>query len=76
MIEHHEGREAAEVAAEWLRRQPEAFKVLRVIHGEITGMVALPMLDRYSREDVGFDPITVGALDLMARHAPCSPVRR
>ncbi|MDQ4045146.1 MAG: ATP-binding protein [Chloroflexota bacterium] len=73
MIGHHEGRESAEVAAEWLRLQPEAFKVLRDLHGEITGMVALPMLDHYSQEDVGFDPIVLGALDLMKQHGPLLP---
>jgi hypothetical protein len=73
MIEHHEGPEPAGIAARWIAEQPEAFKVLRDVHGEITGMVTTLMLGRYRGEQVAFDPLAAAALALVARHAPLRP---
>ena len=73
MVRAHEGGESAEIAAEWLRLQPEAFMVLRDAQAEITGIVVPLMVGRYTRDEITFDPIVAAAHDLMEREMPLRP---
>jgi hypothetical protein len=73
LVRQHEGERSAEIAAHWLRRQPEAFLVYRRIGGELFGFMAHLSLHRATEDDVAVDPAVTAALAFVQRHGPLRP---
>ena len=72
MITAAEGPESASIAAEWWRRQPEAFHVLRDEQGDVRGVLGLVTLTG-GPGAFGFDPGAVAAWTYAERTAPTRP---
>jgi DNA-binding winged helix-turn-helix (wHTH) protein len=70
MVERHEGRASADIARYWLTRQPEAFRAIRRVGGNVIGFVANLELDAVSPEDLAADPAIASAVAYVERHAP------
>jgi hypothetical protein len=69
MTEKHEGQVSARIVAHWLRRQSQAFRVVRG-RTELLGFFAHLALHEVSEEDLDADPVVKAALEYVARHAP------
>ncbi|MGH9263769.1 MAG: ATP-binding protein [Acidimicrobiales bacterium] len=72
MIGTAEGPESASIAAEWWRRQPQAFHVLRDEQGDVRGVLGLVTLTG-GPGAFGFDPGAVAAWTYAERTAPARP---
>ncbi len=70
MIEHHEGPQSAAIARYWLARQPEAFRAIRRVGGELIGFVANLRIDTLLPEDAAADPAVSRAIAYARRHNP------
>jgi hypothetical protein len=70
MIRAHEGDESAEIAAHWLRRQPQAFQVHRSPTGVVLGIVVALEVQDVTTEDLACDPAVRHALAYTRSHAP------
>ncbi len=70
IIQHHEGVGSAEIADQWLQRQPENVLLFRDVHAEITGVFFRLDLRDLEPDDVAFDPVTASILGMIARHGP------
>ena len=73
LVQRHEGEHSATIARYWLRRQPQAFRVLRQADGESFGFLAQLELRRASDEDRAVDPAIEPALALIQRYGPAAP---
>ncbi len=73
MVDRHEGPASAAVARYWLTRQPEAFRAIRRVGGDLIGFVANLSLAQISAEDVAADPAIARAAAYAGRHAPQRP---
>jgi hypothetical protein len=73
MVERHEGRESAHIAAHWLERQPWAFSAFRGSGPEPIGFVAQLSLHEADEDDIARDPAARAAWDHARRHAPPRP---
>jgi hypothetical protein len=70
LVETWEGKQSAAIAARWLDRQPEGFFVIRDLHGEVQGMLAIVDLARSVLDDVDADPGARAAWDFAHSSAP------
>ena len=68
MIRETQGEQQAELAAHWLGRQPEAFRVFEGPDGEIGGYAARLALHLASREDIEADPGTAALWRYAQQH--------
>jgi hypothetical protein len=68
-----QGDQQAELAAHWLRRQPEAFRLFHDSEGEVTGYVARLSLHLARPEDIEADPGTAVLWRYAQRHHPQRP---
>lgn len=70
MIARHQGKASAKIAAYWLERQPQAFRMLRNVGGDVFGLFAHLLLRQPSPEDIATDPAIQSAVEYIARHGP------
>ena len=70
MVARHQGEAAAQIAAYWLQRQPQAFRVYRSVGGEVLGFLAHLRFRQPCAEDIAADPAIQVAADFIARHGP------
>jgi hypothetical protein len=56
LVARHEGEDSAALAAEWMRRQPDAVYAYRDAQAEPAGVSVILSLDGGSRQTVGWDP--------------------
>lgn len=70
MVARHEGAASAELARDWLARQPENVIVLRDSSGEPGGFMLLLALERTTAEQRAADPAVAKAWEYLRRHAP------
>jgi hypothetical protein len=70
MVETHEGAESAQLAEQWLARQPEGVTVYRDETGKVVGFIAMIALQRTGRAELQSDPATRLAWEYVQRHAP------
>jgi DNA-binding winged helix-turn-helix (wHTH) protein len=68
MIERHEGEVSASIAHYWLRRQPEAFLMVRSMAGALIGLVCHLRLEEVTPEDLAADPAVARARAHADRH--------
>lgn len=73
MVQRHEGEASARIAAYWLHRQPEAFKVFRNFAGELIGFMAHLALHQATPVDEAADPAVAAALNFARRYGPVRP---
>lgn len=73
MVERHEGSASADIARYWLARQPEAFRAIRRVDGNLIGFVANLELEAVSSEDAAADPAVASAAAYAKRHGPAGP---
>ncbi|RME57048.1 MAG: ATP-binding protein [Caldilineae bacterium] len=76
MVEQHEGRESARIAAYWLRRQPQAFVVFRGAAPLPVGFTANLVLDTITPEDEQADPALRAIWAFVRRYGPLRPGER
>lgn len=67
MVERHEGRESARIAAHWLDRQPGAFVAFRGTRGDLIGFSAHLGLHAATADDLAADPATLAAWRFVER---------
>jgi AAA ATPase domain len=67
------GEEQAALAAHWLERQPEAFRVFRRRDGSLLGYAAYLSLDQASADDIDADPGSRAMWAQAQRHSPPRP---
>jgi hypothetical protein len=70
IVEQHEGTASRAIAAHWLRRQPEAFLVIREHTGTLVGLVAHVRLEHATAEDARIDPAVAALQAFMQRRGP------
>ncbi len=70
MIARYNGADSAKIAAYWLERQPQAFRMFRTVGGDILGFIAHLLLRQPSPEDITTDPAIKSAMDFITRHGP------
>jgi hypothetical protein len=70
MVEQHEGGASAQIAAYWLRRQPDAFLVFRAAGGALLGFMAHLALQSITADDEEHDPAVAAAWQFIERHGP------
>ena len=70
MVEHHEGHESASIARYWLTRQPEAFRAIRRVGGDLIGFLANLTLPGANADDDAADPAVAAALHHADRQNP------
>jgi len=68
-----QGDQQADLAAHWLRVQPEAFRLFRTPEGEICGYAARLALHLARPEDIELDPGAVALWRYAQRHHPPRP---
>ena len=68
-----QGDRTAELAARWLRVQPEAFRVFRTVQGQVYGYAARLALHRAHPEDIAADPGAAAVWNYAQRHRPPRP---
>jgi hypothetical protein len=73
MTSETQGEQQAELAAHWLGRQPEAFRVFEGPDGEIGGYAARLALHLASPEDIEADPGTAAMWRYAQQHHPPRP---
>jgi hypothetical protein len=73
MTSETQGEQQAELAAHWLGRQPEAFRVFEGPDGEIGGYAARLALHLASPEDIEADPGTAALWRYSQQHHPPRP---
>ena len=73
MTRETQGDQQAELAAQWLRRQPEAFRVFEGPDGEIGGYAARLALHLASPEDIEVDPGAATLWRYAQEHHPSKP---
>ena len=73
MVERHEGKEAARIAAYWLERQPQAFQVFRASDLQTLGFAAHLVLQEPAPEDKRMDPAIRAAWAYVRRYGPLRP---
>ncbi len=70
MVEKHEGAASAEIAQQWLARQPEAVTVYRDEEGKPVGFIAMVVLSRAAPDEIAADPAARLACQYLVRNAP------
>lgn len=70
MVERHEGPESASIARYWSTHQPEAFRAIRSVGGDLIGFLANLTLETVTAEDAAADPAIAQAIRYATRHAP------
>jgi hypothetical protein len=73
MTRDTQGAQQAELAAHWLHRQPDAFRVFEGPDGEIGGYAARLALHLASREDIEADPGAAALWHYVQQHHPPRP---
>ena len=73
MTRDTQGEQQAELAAHWLRRQPEAFRVFEGADGEIGGYAARLALHLARPEDIAADPGATALWQYAQQHHPPRP---
>ena len=73
MVERHQGSASAAIARYWLTRQPDAFRAIRRVGGELIGFVANLELESVSPEDIAADPAIARAAAYAERQSPPRP---
>lgn len=73
MVERHEGPESAAIARYWSTRQPEAFRAIRSVGGDLIGFVANLVLATVTAEDTAADPAIARGIAYANRRAPARP---
>ena len=68
-----QGDQQAKLAAHWLRRQPEAFRLFRDSEGNVAGYVARLSLHLATREDIEADPGAAALWRYAKQHHPPRP---
>lgn len=70
MVEQHEGRESAQIAAAWLNHPAQETIIIRDRMGQIEGMLMLVALERTNAADRAADPAVAGAWRLLETQTP------
>jgi hypothetical protein len=70
MVARHQHGNSLQIAAHWLRRQPQAFRVFRNVGGEILGFLAQLRLGHPTPEDIVADPAMQVMVDFIAQRSP------
>jgi hypothetical protein len=73
MVERHEGKAAARIAAHWLERQPQGCIVLRGLGGGVTGFIAHVALHEATPDDRQVDPAVNATLTFTERFGQVRP---
>ena len=70
MVEHHEGKDSAQIARHWFERQPEGVSVYRNNAGDLLGFMATLTLNDATPEARTADPATEVAWTYLEAQAP------
>ena len=70
MVEMHEGKESAQLAAYWLERQPQGVTVWRAADGHLAGFLIAVALHQTEESDWATDPAIQAAREYLNQHAP------
>jgi hypothetical protein len=73
MTKATQGEQQAELAAHWLRAQPEAFRLFHTPDGEVIGYAACLALHRARLEDIAADPGAAALWRYAQEHRPPRP---
>jgi hypothetical protein len=73
MVEQHEGRESADIAARWLDRQSHGVMVFRDSQPQPAGFVMTISLHQASESDLQSDPAAIAAWKYLQKHSPLRP---
>jgi hypothetical protein len=73
MTQATQGEQQAELAAHWLRAQPEAFRLFRTPDGEVVGYAACLALHRAQPADIAADPGAAALWRYAQQHRPPRP---
>ena len=73
MVAQHEGAASANLARQWLERQPDGVTVYRDEQGQPIGFIAMIALQRATRAELDADPATRVAWEFLQQHAPLRP---
>jgi hypothetical protein len=73
MVKQHEGEASAEIAADWMARQPQGLLVFRDIQQQPVGFVLMLALHQASVEELHRDPGAIAAWQYLQNHAPLRP---
>jgi hypothetical protein len=70
MVARRQHGNSLQIAAHWLRRQPQAFRVFRNVGGDALGFLAQLRLRYPTPEDVAVDPAMQVIMDFIAQRGP------
>lgn len=73
IVARWEGEDSADLAAEWMRAQPESTLVLRDTETIPAGLLTMVRLDRATPKQIAQDPGTHAAMEFLNKHAPLRP---
>jgi hypothetical protein len=76
MVEQHEGKESATLAAHWLDAQPQGFIVYRNEQGDAEGFLSMVAVEAATPEEEARDPAVKNVLQFAQSHAPLRPGER
>ncbi len=70
IVEQHEGKESAQLAAHWFDRQPEGLTIYRDADQAPAGFLLTLHLNKANMVDLEADPATLAAINFARRYAP------
>jgi hypothetical protein len=73
MVRQHEGEESAQLAAHWLKRQPEGVVVYRDDEGRPTGFLSMVALHEIQPRDIELDPAIQAVYGYLQQNMPLRP---
>lgn len=73
MVAQHEGEDSADLAAFWMKQQPQGTLVMRDAEGVPTAFLTMVRLDQAEARDLASDPATHAASGYLRAHAPLRP---
>jgi energy-coupling factor transporter ATP-binding protein EcfA2 len=73
IVARHEGEDSADIAAHWMKLQPENTLVLRDSETIPAGLMTMVRLDRAAPKEIAADPGTQAASKFLNKRAPLRP---
>lgn len=70
MVEQHEGKESAHLAAHWFESQPQGVVIVRDSEGKAAGFLAMVTLSAQTTNSVTADPAVRNTWRYLQQHAP------
>jgi hypothetical protein len=73
IVRRHDGEAEAQILRHWIRRQPDAFTIVRTPSGDILGFLAILILEQPTNEDLSIDPAIIAIWEHASRNDPPRP---